>query len=38
MEMHFSVLFGIGDGSLLLLNAEARNATICLELVEIINP
>jgi hypothetical protein len=35
---HFAQVAGIGDGSLLLLNAEARNAAICLVLVEIINP
>jgi hypothetical protein len=35
---HFAQVAGIGDGSFLLLNAEARNAAICLDLVEIINP
>jgi hypothetical protein len=35
---HFAQLAGIGDGSLLLLNAEAKNVAICLDLVEIINP
>jgi hypothetical protein len=35
---HFAQVTGTGDGSLLLLNAEARNAAICLDLVEIINP
>jgi hypothetical protein len=35
---HFAQVAGIGDGSLLLLNAKARNAAICLDLVEIINP
>jgi hypothetical protein len=29
---------GIGDGSLLSLNAEARNAAIYLDLIEIMNP
>jgi hypothetical protein len=35
---HFAQVADIGNGSLLLLNVEARNAAIYLDLVEIINP
>jgi hypothetical protein len=35
---HFAEVADIGDRSLLLLNAEARKAAICLDFVEIMNP
>jgi hypothetical protein len=35
---NFAEVAGIEGGSLLLMNVEARNAAICIDLVEIINP
>jgi hypothetical protein len=35
---YFAEVAGIAGGALLLMNAEARNATICLDFFEIMNP